>query len=328
MKQIFLAGKLKRILATLIDYVILFATSALIFFALVYPLTFNASDYKENSLTLLNRYEESEIYMVTVEDGTYYSISDFDSCYRKLENLSSCTVLYKNENVVVNTLERTYHFYTQKYQTFTGKENYSLDGFKNSVLKIGTTDSNIASFDETNYKITVIDNLKIDTALSYMHTLVENTAELIHDCNYINDIAEANRVILRNVFLLIIPVVVVNCFILNFLIPAIAPNGQTIGKFIFKLAVLDYDGYVIKKGKYFIRWLIYLLELVLGIATFGGVLLISYTMFLFAKRHRCIHDFAAGSVVIDNRTSVYFSSREEEAYIAKKLEEKNKPYGQ
>ena len=327
MKQIFLAGKLKRILATLIDYLILLATSALIFFAVIYPISFNASDYKSNSLLLLERFQESEIYLTTVSDGTYSSISDFSNCYNRLDTLSSCVVTYKGENITLNTLERTYHFYTQKYETFTGKSNYSLDGFKNNVLKVGAEESNIASFDETNFTISVTSPLDLNKTLTFVHDLVENTAELIYDSPYINKLTESNRTILRNTFLLIIPVVVVNCFILNFLIPVIAPNGQTIGKFIFKLAVLNNSGYYLKKSKYFIRWILYLLELVLGIATFGGVLLISYTMFLFTKHRRCIHDFGAGSVVIDNSTSVYFSSQEEEEYVTKKLEEK-RLYGQ
>lgn len=327
MKQIFLAGKLKRILATAVDYLILLATSALIFFAIIYPISFNASDYQSNSLLLLDRFAESEIYLTTISDGTYSSISDFSNCYNRLDTLTSCVITYKGKEMTLNTLERTYHFYTEKYETFTGKTNYSSDGFKNNVLKVGAEESNIASFDETTFTITVVNHADLNKTLTYMHDLVESTAELIYDSPYISKLAEANRTILRNTFLLIIPVVVFNCFILNFLIPIIAPNGQTIGKFIFKLAVLDNSGYVLKKGKYIIRWILYLLELALGIATFGGVLLISYTMFLFTKHRRCIHDFGAGSVVIDNSTSVYFSSPEEEQYVAKKLEEK-KLYGQ
>ncbi len=327
MKQIFLAGKLKRILSTAVDYLILLATSALIFFAIIYPISFNASDYKSNSLTLLDHFAESEIYLTTVKDGTYSYISDFSNCYNRLDTLSSCVITYKGKEMTLNTLERTYHFYTEKYETFTGQANYSLDGFKNNVLKVGSEESNIASFDEVNFTISVTNPIDLNKTLSFVHDLVEKTAELIYESPYIHQYADANRTILRNTFLLIIPVVVVNCFILNFLIPIIAPNGQTIGKFIFKLAVLDNSVYVLKKGKYFIRWILYLLELVLGIATFGGVLLISYTMFLFTKHRRCIHDFGAGSVVIDNTTSVYFSSPEEEQYVAKKLEEK-KIYGQ
>lgn len=327
MKQIFLAGKLKRILATLIDYLILFGTSALLFFALVFPLTFNASGYQENSKTLLNRLQESEIYLTTESDGSYYPICDFSSCYRKIENLTECTVEYKKENVVIHTLERTYHFYTQKYETYVGKSNYSLEGFKTNVLKVGSEESNIATFDETLFTITVTDKLKVETTLAFIQSLLEDTADIIYNGEYIKTIADSNIAILRNVFLLIIPVVVFNCFILNFLIPVISSNGQTIGKYIFKLAVLNNSGYYLKKSKYIIRWLVYLLELFLGIATFGGVLLISYTMFLFTKNRRCIHDFAAGSIVIDNKTSVYFQNKIEEDYIAQRINEK-KQYGE
>lgn len=324
MKQIFLAGKLKRILATLIDYLILFATSALLFFALIFPLTFTSSSYQENSSILLQRLGESEIYLVTESDGTYSSISDFASCYKDLDSLSGANVAYKGQTVNVKTLERLYSFYTEKYEKFTGKANYSLEGFKTNVLKVNEEDSNIASFDENNRTITIINPAYLSKTISFVHALTEDTAVLVHDCDYVNSIVKKNNEILRNTFLLIIPVVAFNCLILNFLVPILAPNGQTIGKFIFKLAVLDNSGYVLKKRKYFIRWLVYLLELFLGVATFGGVLLISYTMFLFTKHRRCIHDYAAGTVVIDNITSIYFTNRAEEEYIEKKLEEK--PY--
>ena len=323
MKQIFLAGKFKRIVATFIDYLILIATSALIFFALVFPLSFDSGAYKNNSLTMLNRYQESEIYLVTEKDGSYSSISDFSNCYKNIDSLTSATVTYKKGNVNVETLKRLFSFYTDKYETFIGKANYSLEGFNNNILKINSEESNIASFDENDFTIKMVNPAYMNKTLTFVHDVVENTAVLIHDSPYISELGNKNNAMLRNTFLLIIPVIVFNCFILNFLIPILSPNGQTIGKYIYKLAVIDNDGYVLKKRKYIIRWLVYLLEFFLGIATFGGVLLISYTMFLFTKNRRCIHDFAAHSVVIDNKTSVYFNNKEEEEYITNKIQNKS-----
>ena len=58
----------------------------------------------------------------------------------------------------------------------------------------------------------------------------------------------------------------------------------------------------------------------------GGFILISYTMFMFKKNRRCLHDIIAGSVVIDKKDSFYFDSPQEERYYEERAKRKGLYY--
>ena len=101
------------------------------------------------------------------------------------------------------------------------------------------------------------------------------------------------------------------------------PCCETIGKHIYRLGVLTSDGYRYKKIWLLTRWLCYvLIELIIGAMTFGASVLISYTMFLFCKKRRCLHDFIAKSVVIEKDGSIYFSTIEEENFYIERQKSK------
>ena len=90
-----------------------------------------------------------------------------------------------------------------------------------------------------------------------------------------------------------------------------------------KLVVLDDMGYTYNKWKLIPRNLFcFIVEFVGGIASFGALLLITYTMSMFTKKHRSIHDYLFGSVVADSESSLWFDNPvEEELYNAKKARE-------
>ena len=45
--------------------------------------------------------------------------------------------------------------------------------------------------------------------------------------------------------------------------------------------------------------------------------LVTYTMFLFNKKRRCLHDYFGNSVVIDRNQSIWYPSKEVELYFQK-----------
>ena len=50
-----------------------------------------------------------------------------------------------------------------------------------------------------------------------------------------------------------------------------------------------------------------------------GLLLISYFVSLFTTQHTALHDLVAGTVVIDSKNSLIYSSREEQDSAEKEL---------
>ena len=139
----------------------------------------------------------------------------------------------------------------------------------------------------------------------------------------IKDLTNENQKIIMSAVILIIPVLLGVSFIFDLLIPFLSPCCETIGKHIYRLGVLTSDGYRYKKIWLLTRWLCYvLIELIIGAMTFGASVLISYTMFLFCKKRRCLHDFIAKSVVIEKDGSIYFSTIEEENFYIERQKSK------
>ena len=111
----------------------------------------------------------------------------------------------------------------------------------------------------------------------------------------------------------------------------IVPKDTTNGTFEYstdtnnktKIILNPKTGYELEKIYYLPRFLSYLIiEVILSFVTIGGTFLISYTMFQFTKKRRCIHDYLSKSCVVDKELSFVFKNKKiEEAYKNKYGEE-------
>lgn len=114
--------------------------------------------------------------------------------------------------------------------------------------------------------------------------------------------------------------------ILNFAVPMLFKNGQTIGKKIIHIAVLSNNGIRIKNWQIFARavlgvFAIEIMPFMLYLAAPGAfgyaftlaaiVGIINLFLFVLTKNRTMIHDFIAGSIVIDLDTTVVIGSLEE-----------------
>lgn len=125
-----------------------------------------------------------------------------------------------------------------------------------------------------------------------------------------------------------------SCLLIEFLVPLLLKNGQTLGKKIFSLGVMRADGVRLTPvslfirsllGKYTIEWMIpalILLMLYFGSLSLGGTLvllafgLLQLILSLATHAHTPVHDLLAGTVVIDFPSQMIFDSPEEKiAYI-------------
>jgi uncharacterized RDD family membrane protein YckC len=75
-------------------------------------------------------------------------------------------------------------------------------------------------------------------------------------------------------------------------------RGQTIGKVVMSTRIVDLSGNIPNFGK-----LLVLRYLALGIVTqipiIGGLAGLANALFIFGKKRRCLHDYLAGTRVID-----------------------------
>lgn len=323
MKYILLAKRSKRIFAAFIDLSILVLTSIITFLTLVYPFVFDEKAYLANAQTVKNLYQDSCLYL-TQETG-YQAKCMFTDSFSTVSTLSDVDLVWKDVNFADQNLSKDlYEFYTTKYTSYGGEYLYSKDSYLTNIVKVGTSESNIASIDIDGgtFAITLIDASKEGDAISYFLSIATTASTIVDQFPTITKLKTDNYNSMYFSLFYIIPVVIGYGLIFQLVLPLLSKTRRTLGKQLFKLDVIGSDGYTLRRVKLIPRALVYIfVEIILGVASFLGVLLISYTMFMFSKNRRAMHDFVAKSAVIDGQTSIYFSCKEEEDYYNANVKE-------
>lgn len=132
--------------------------------------------------------------------------------------------------------------------------------------------------------------------------------------------------------------IVITWILAYFVMPIILKNGRTLGKVMFKSAVVNKLGYNVTIPQMALRSLaplalviaVYLISSFTIMVMFYIVMLIillaSYTLVIFSADHKSIHDFIAGTIVIDSEKSTWFKSALEERQYQTNLEQETSRY--
>lgn len=311
-KIIVLASMWKRAFAHLVDLVLSAALFSLIYFPGVFPFAVDHKTYAANQDAMVSRLLESGLYagfgktaVNPVSAGTM----------SKVEDLSTYTVYQNQVGVTVHLVDNLYTFYTERSASFGGA-NLSSSVFDSTILKLGTAESNIAGYEkgEDGYlHLTLIDEKEESTSFLFFKDVYNAACSSLNADSTLQKLDAANRGIAIGAVLWAFPPLLASFAVFFLLFPLCFPDGQTIGKRIFKLVVLTKDGYSYPKGMLVWRFFAYFLsEVLLTLASFGASLMISYTMAMFTKKHRSIHDYLAGSVVASQEDSLWFKNALEE----------------
>ena len=318
MKNIVFGKLSSRVIAKFIDYILVFGLTVIIFFCGVFNATFDRESYVDNELKTIELYKDSGLYIST-EKGSIIGLNTF-STISSVAKLTDVTLTVDGESFShINATKQLYEFYSTKYISYGGQMNLTMETFKSMILKVGSELSNINDLvigDDGSYTIEMIDGKKYGVTVSYVNSQIENAVKIVESSPSVRNYQAKNQKIMFNAIIWLVPIIISLSFIFDFLIPLFSKRNETIGKYIFKLGVISKDGYSLKKIWIFIRWLSYLvIELVGGFLTMGGTILISYTMLIFNKKKRTIHDYIGNSIVINKEESFYFNSYEEEKYL-------------
>lgn len=313
MKKILLAKKGKRLLSRFIDFLIVISLTLFIFLLFVFPNCLNREKINENAKEITELYKDSGLFLVD-EDGNYVAKSGFQNV-KNVKDLYEVSCEYKQKVYQVKLVESLYIYYTSLFNQYGGQNNLTLEIFKRDILKVGTKDSNIKDFDATECRLVLMQEDQEEVTVNYFLNVYSSACKNLISNSRIQSLTQENQKLFMQAFILLIPVLIGVSFIFDFLIPLFSPASESIGKHIFKLGVISKKGYKLNKLYLIPRWIGYVvIELILGVFTIGGAILVSYTMFLFTKNRRCLHDFIAGTVVIDKTGSIYFASPKEESF--------------
>lgn len=327
MKNIVLARKGTRILARAIDFSIVLVLTLILFLGVFFPLNFDKEKFENNNIQIIELYEESELFIVD-ENGNYNAKSAFSNIL-ELKDIYSYDVTF-NETTYQNVslTKSLYNFYTNKFNTYSDLDNLSNEIYENNILKINSQESNIKEYNYETHTFVLIDESKPDVTISFFIDQFKGACNYVLKDKKIIELTNQNKEIIFSGLKPFIPVLIGISLIFDLLIPLLSKEGQTIGKHLLGLAVLNKDGYKCKKTKFVLRYAIYIgVEIILGFITMGGVIMISYTMFMFVKNRRCLHDLLVGTIVISKKESFFFDSPVEERYYEERAKRRGLYYG-
>lgn len=122
----------------------------------------------------------------------------------------------------------------------------------------------------------------------------------------------------------------VSATIFFLIVPLCFKNGETLGKLMFKLCLANKLGYRYSRIQLIPRFLLFVAVVVilyfvvgvnlisLGILTF--IALISYSLTIFTKDHKAIHDYVAGTLVVDKVQSEIYKNYDEAIRVKQSIE--------
>lgn len=326
-KIIVLAGMWRRAFAFLIDILCVLALSALIYFPCVVPFAVDMDRYNAN---------RDQINSLAIESGLYLDFNDSPTSplsmtsFETVEDITHKLIVYGGERYSFSMIDVLHQYWTitvADMEFVDGKNHvYSDEAFEKTVMKVGDEDSNIERLRVTEdgyLTVDLIDEEKDWVAIEYVCDRYNEAVLSLNDTVLFTELDADNAKIMQFAMLMAVPVLTGSCLVFMVVLPMCLGEGQSLGKKSMKLVVLDDMGYTYNKWKLIPRNLFcFIVEFIGGIASFGALLLITYTMSMFTKKHRSIHDYLFGSVVADSESSLWFDNPvEEELYNAKKARE-------
>ena len=140
-----------------------------------------------------------------------------------------------------------------------------------------------------------------------------------------------NKYALYGVTLPLVITIILSFAIFYFVIPLFFKNGETIGKKVMHICLVNKLGYQYKRVQLLPRVLFPMLFTIIvvffagfSIWAFAGVslfILASFLFVVFTKDNKALHDFLAGTLVVDARASTWFDNINDELEAEKDVED-------
>ena len=329
LKEIVEAPFIKRIFAVIMDGAItLFMMFAMVAFIFL-PIADKTMSYSEKVATQVNYQVASGLFICVdkddegndivleipdlgkaSDDASYVLISEYpnqeDSFY--INHAKYYFLNYKTGNNLYPTDGKAEDFRAPNYlELINGKfpvDLYTEEWFESQVTELKTKEKIMA--------------LAMEDLASQDYFISNNKA--IESAQY---------------FFILVPYFL-SFFIFFILIPLLFKNGETLGKKVLHISLINYNSYSIKKSQVVFRQLFLLLYVsffafayTFGATSFvfvGLGVFIYYLIGFINKKHRSLADFIAYTLAVDSIRSVWFKNKYVEENAEKELNEKVKEY--
>lgn len=228
-----------------------------------------------------------EKYKDRLVDSHLYIQKDDGLCY-SIDMINHDNSMNEEEYIHYLDTQLTLFYLDEDFECSNIEQYNELKKNKEDIFKYDTTLNTYIYLDNVDNEA----KLKFyKDAVTYSIDKVLVNDELIED--YLNQIMRNGLISLSMSFM-------ASMFIFFLIIPMINKNRSTIGKYMFKIGLIDLKTKeILSRQQYTLRFIVLFLETVISLMCYGGVLLISFALTIFTKNNSSLHDFAAKSMPIN-----------------------------
>ena len=228
-----------------------------------------------------------EKYKERLVDSHLYILKDDGLCY-SIDIINYDNSMNEEEYILYLDTQLTLFYLDEDFECSNIEQYNDLKKNKEDVFR----------FDNSLGLYVYLDNIDNETKLKFYKDAVTYSIdkvlvndELIED--YLNQIMRNGLISLSMSFM-------ASMFIFFLIIPMISKNRSTIGKYMFKIGLIDLKTKeILSRQQYTLRFIVLFLETVISLMCYGGVLLISFAFTIFTKNNSSLHDFVAKSMPIN-----------------------------
>lgn len=271
-------GHKKRIFAFLLDFLcVLILTINLNIYAFL-PIVNNSMNVISIENDYYNDLADSELYII--EDGKCVSI------------VVSAKENFSNESDYINFLDSSLiKFYNNK--------NYE----GNDITLYNESKFNSKLYVYENNSFTIAENVKNADLIVFLENEINKANNILSNQNFIKN--KYIKILSLRTFAIILSFTI-SMMIFYLLVPLLNKKGQTLGKYLLNIAVIDnVEKVIIKKHQTILRFILIYFEYVIALLTFSALFLISFALTIFSKKNYSLHDFICKTTTIDLKTSTY-----------------------
>lgn len=237
--------------------------------------------------------------------------------------IDSCKGVKKDRNEYTQTVLDTGLFQGESFETLELiKEDFEekisdfyirYDTLENYETLKGETYKEYFTYDETLNKYVPIDEENIKVV--YTHIISNDCISILAENN--QDFKDLSLRLNTYNLINIVVSLLFGITITFIVFPLVFSNGQTLSKKLLQLNVVSLDGdYHISKIKTLVRYLVLsIVEISLGIITFGIIPLISFLTMIFTKKKQALHDLVCNTVVVDSSMFVDQNNNSNKIYL-------------
>lgn len=245
------------------------------------------------------------------------SATEYDQTYEKYnqELIDTNLFIYYEENQAVSLISTNYDknilkfieyvenndlvFKIEEDITFNYESYYKM---KYDVSNINPEYKEEPTFIYDEENDWFIDNSESENVKVFYQTLVTDLGnEILEQDTILGYTQKLTAYTMLMFFIAIIPTIL----ILYLVVPLVNRDGSTIGKIMLQMRIIDgKTGKKANKFQLFIRFIFFaLIDIVLGIFTYGLTIFISIIMIFIYKTRQSVHDVIAGTIVVRNTYS-------------------------